>query len=109
MKTKKYGFHTNSATKPYIMYSLNTALNEGVFKPVSKALVREMRTYVREDMNETSHDDDTIGHWDRLMATAIAWEMRLHADYVDPNQDPDNKNSDDEDDVLERFDRFSAI
>ncbi len=96
-RTKKYGFHMNSRTKPTILYALNTAINEGDLKIPSKALIREMRTYLREDMNEIGHNEDTIGHWDRLMACAIAWEMRLHADYIDPNQDPVvNKNLDPE-------------
>lgn len=94
-RTKKYGFHMNSRSKPNILYALNTALNEGDLTIPSKALVRECRTYLREDMNEVSHNDDTIGHWDRLMACAIAWEMRLHADYVDPNQEPEEEYDDD--------------
>lgn len=84
-RTRKYGFHMNARTKPNVLYSLNTAINEDNLKIPDKALVREARTYLREDMNEVNHNEDTIGHWDRLMACAIAWEMRLHADYVDPN------------------------
>lgn len=93
-RTRKYGFHTNSRSKPNILLAMNTALNEDNLKIPDKALVRECRTYLREDMNEVEHNDDTIGHWDRLMACAIAWEMRLHADYIDPNQDPEQWDED---------------
>jgi hypothetical protein len=85
-RTRKYGFHMNSRSKPNVLYSLNTALNEGLLTIPDKSLVRELRTYLREDMNEISHNDDTIGHWDRVMACAIAYEMRLHADYIDQNE-----------------------
>ena len=94
VKTKKYGFHMNSRSKPNILYALNTAINEDLLTIPSKAIIREARTYLREDMNEVEHTDDTVGHWDRLMALAIAWEMRLHADYVDPNQIPDEWDED---------------
>lgn len=107
MRTKKYGFHMNSRTKPTILYSLNTAINEDDLKIPSKMIVREMRTYLREDMNAVRHDEENIGHWDRLIATAIAWEMRLHADYVDPKQDPEADKEEPEEMTWE--DKFGII
>ena len=65
-------------------------------------------------MNEVEHTDDTIGHWDRLMACAIAWEMRLHADYIDPNQVPDDWDDDenrkvDRDEAMSWDEKFGLI
>jgi len=80
--TKKLGFLTTSVSKPRILYALNTAINEDEIKIYDKALIRELRTYQREDLNEMRHEEETIGHWDRLMALAIAWEMRNHVDFT---------------------------
>ena len=109
VRTRKYGFHMNSRTKPNILYAMNTALNEGSLKIPSKELVRECRTYLREDMNEISHNEDTIGHWDRLIACAIAWEMRLHADYIDPKDIPENGSLSDDDNSMTWNERFGII
>lgn len=91
VRTKKLGFTTTSTSKPRILYAINTALNEESLKVNDKALIREMRTYQREDLNEMRHEDETIGHWDRLMALSIAWEMRNYVDST-PTTEEDLEN-----------------
>ena len=112
--TKKLGFLTTGASKPIIMYGLNTAVNEDTLKFNDKRLIREARTYQKEDLSRVDGDEDTIGHWDGLMALAIAWEMRHHTDYIDP-KDKDKVWDDDENYLIDRqeqdelFDRFGII
>jgi len=112
--TKKLGFLTTGASKPIIMYGLNTAVNEDTLAFNDKRLIREARTYQKEDLSRVDGDEDTIGHWDGLMALAIAWEMRHHTDYIDP-KDKDKVWDDDENFLIERqqqdelFDRFGII
>lgn len=99
-KTKKLGFTTSSISKPRILYALNSAINEDLIKIYDKALIRELRTYEREDMNATQHDEETIGHWDRLMALAIAWEMRNYVDYtLMPTKEEEEEQKQAEDDM----------
>ena len=109
--TKKLGFLTTGASKPIIMYGLNTAVNENTLKFNDKRLIREARTYQKEDLSRVDGDEETIGHWDGLMALAICWEMRNHADYVDP-RNPQQVWDEDENHLItnreqeELFDRF---
>lgn len=105
--TKRLGFGTTSASKPKILYGLNTAINEDEIKLYDKAIIREARTYQREDMNEIRHDDETIGHWDRLMALCIAWEMRNHVDYTPLKKKEDIE--DEEVDTLSWEEKFNLI
>lgn len=112
--TKKLGFLTTGASKPIIMYGLNTAVNEDNIAFNDKRLIREARTYQKEDLSRVDGDEDTIGHWDGLMALAICWEMRNHADYIDPNQSPQAWDEDentliDRNKVEELYDRFKII
>ena len=96
------------------MYGLNTAVNEETLAFNDKRLIREARTYQKEDLSRVQGDEDTIGHWDGLMALAIAWEMRNHADYIDPNNGPkvwdaDENNLIDRQEQDELFDRFGIV
>lgn len=107
-RTKKLGFTTSSTSKPRIMYNLNTAINEDELTINDRALLREMRTYQREDLNEMRHDEETIGHWDRLMALAIAWEMRNYVDYS-LDRTKDQKEDDEEDNNLSWEEKFGIV
>jgi len=111
VNTKKLGFLTTGASKPIILYALNTAVNEDTLQFNDKRLIREARTYQKEDLSRVKSDEDSIGHWDGLMALAIAWEMRNHADYVDPHNpqqiwDEDENVKIDRDRQEELFNKF---
>lgn len=107
-RTKKLGFTTSSTSKPRILYNLNTAINEDEIKIPDKALLRELRTYQKEDLNEMRHDEETIGHWDRLMALAIAWEMRNYVDYT-LDRTKEQKEEDEEDNEMDWESRFGIV
>ena len=74
--TEKLGWHTNLATKPDMLYELNTAINEELVEITSKAIIQECKTYPKDDLHTISPKDEEATHWDRLMACAIGWKVR---------------------------------
>ncbi len=108
-RTKKLGFTTTSVSKPRILYALNTAINEETITIPDKALLRELRTYQREDLNEMRHEEETIGHWDRLMALAIAWEMRNYVDSTSNETEEQKEERELEEKSLSFEERFGLI
>lgn len=76
VKTEKLGWLTTGASKPDMIYDLNTALNEESIDIPSKFIVHELKTYPKDDLNRTKAIDEETKHWDRVMATAIGWKIR---------------------------------
>lgn len=79
--TTRLGFSTNNATKPRMMASLKSIMEDdenSLFIP-DPSIIREARMYAKEDNLVTqSQMAKTTRHFDLLIATAIAWEMRAH-------------------------------
>jgi hypothetical protein len=75
---EEIGFNTNSRTKPMIMNGLSTALNDLALRIPSKYALQEIRSYPREQLDKIIRDPED-GHFDRVMALAIAWEARKYA------------------------------
>lgn len=75
---EEIGFNTNSRTKPMIMNGLCTALDEIALRIPSKYALQEIRSYPREQLDKMTRDPED-GHFDRVMALAIAWEARKYA------------------------------
>jgi len=72
-----YGWHTNSATKPKMIFNLVKAVNDGHLQLSDKALIAEAKNYTRNDLMETQTDPRlTTRHFDLLTACAIAWQMK---------------------------------
>jgi len=78
VETEKLGWHTNMSTKPRMLMELSTAINEQLLNVPDKELLRELRTYLREDLSKISKDEDGK-HWDRIIALAICWQMLKHS------------------------------
>lgn len=76
--TEKLGWHTNRATKPKMMYELSAAINEDLLEIVSRIILKEVRSYPKEDLNVVNFDPEQTKHWDRVIALAIAWQMKEH-------------------------------
>ncbi len=74
--TERLGWHTTAASKPQLMYDLSLALDQEQIKIPSKHIAWEMRTF---DRAELTKDANETKHWDRLIATAIGWQMRYYA------------------------------
>jgi hypothetical protein len=75
-ETEKLGWHTNKATKPKMMLDLKTSVEDELVDIPSLELIIEMRTYDREDMNNTNFDEEKTKHWDLLVGAAIGYQMR---------------------------------
>jgi len=75
-KTKLLGWDTNLTTKPKMMYELRRAVHDNLVDIPSKYILKEMRTYNTDDLSEVKRDEDTTQHWDRLIATAIGFQMK---------------------------------
>lgn len=77
-KDDKLGWHTNMASKPKMLHELRTAVHEGLIDVADASLRQEIISYPATDLNETRVDeeDETMGHYDRVIALAIAWQMR---------------------------------
>lgn len=89
--TTKYGWLTTGASKPKMMYELKSAVNNDQVDIPSKLILQEMRTYDKEDLGVTRFDENQSRHWDRLMAMAIAYQMKAFAFEEDAEVIPFNK------------------
>ena len=74
----KLGWQTNLASKPRMLHELRTAIHEQLIEIPDKALKTEILGYPQIDLNTPNVDesDETGGHYDRVIALAIAWQMR---------------------------------
>lgn len=75
-KLVKYGWSTTAASKPRMMYDLNSAIEDRLLELNSQRLVYDLRTYDKEDLTAIRFDDDQTKHWDLVIALAICWQMR---------------------------------
>lgn len=72
-----YGWHTNSATKPKMLFALGKAIESGWIALNDPDLIRECMAYTRNDLIEEEKDPRlTTRHFDLVIACAIAWQMR---------------------------------
>lgn len=72
----KFGWHTNSQTKPHMLYELKRDFEAGLVEINSIPLLREMRSFTKSNLPYTNHDPEASNHFDRVMAFAIVWQMR---------------------------------
>lgn len=76
-ETKELWFLTTSSTKPMVLSNLSLAINEFSLLLVSDTIKTEIKRYPRDQV-DVAHTDEQVWHFDRVMATAIAWEMRKY-------------------------------
>lgn len=78
---EKLGWHTNMASKPKMLHELRSAIHEGLIELSDMGLKQEIISYPSNDLNDTKLDeeDETKGHYDRVIALAICWQMRALA------------------------------
>lgn len=80
------GWETNSATKYMILDAFRTAFDDGLLTINDRRILLEMRSFTYSDADELGKN--RVGHFtkhfDLLMASAIAWEMRKHARVREP-------------------------
>jgi len=102
---EKLGWHTNLASKPKMLHDLRTAIHERIIEISDASLKQEIISMPSADLNLVNFDeaDETVGHYDRIIALAIAWQLRSLAmgGYPETIRDDDKKNK--------QFDRFLSI
>lgn len=101
----KLGWHTNAATKPKMMHELRTAIHEGLVEIADQSLKLEIVSFPSLELNtsNTDEEDESVGHYDRTIALAIAWQLRSLAL---PGYQPDLKDNEGKN---ESFDRYAII
>jgi len=73
----EYGWKTTALSKPKMLSALNKAIEDGLLDLNDIDLIRELKSYTRNDLIETVKDPRlTTRHFDLLMACAIAWMMK---------------------------------
>lgn len=78
---REYGWHTNAATKPQMIFDLVKAVNDGHLKLNDPDLIAECRSYTRNDLIDSQPDPRlTTRHFDKLISAAIAWQMKDFAE-----------------------------
>lgn len=105
----KLGWLTNMASKPKMMHELRTAVHEGLVEVVDQALKTEIVSYSSSDLNEanTDEEDETVGHFDRTIALAIAWQLRSSA--LPSMQTAELSDPDVQDKSFDRYATFNEI
>jgi hypothetical protein len=84
-EVKKIGWHTNSSTKPSAIYELKTAVEDGQLEIYDLDLINELSHYQIRDLKTATKKPGMTRHFDKLMALAIAWQLRTEAT---PNLEP---------------------
>jgi hypothetical protein len=75
-----YGWNTNGLTKSKMLSNLRTAIESGHIDLVDEDLIREAKSYSRNDLIDNDPDVRmTTRHFDLLIACAIAWQMKDEA------------------------------
>jgi hypothetical protein len=90
-KRKEYGWHTNGATKPKMMFALKKAVEDGLLVLSDPDLIHEAMGFSRDDLMDKEVDPRlATRHFDLLIACAIAWQMKDYAE-VAPEKEIDEE------------------
>ena len=82
VQSLEYGWHTNGATKPKMLFAFAKAIEDGLIELNDKDLVAECMNYTRNDLIDSEKDPRlSTRHHDLLIAICIAWQMKDHAEY----------------------------
>jgi len=85
----EYGWNTNSITKPKMLSKLARDIEDGLVDLVDPDLIREARSYTRNDLMDREIDPRlSTRHYDLLIAACIGYQMKDFVSY-DAKDDPD--------------------
>ncbi len=73
VESTKYGWHTNSRTKPQMFMDFRRDYNDGIIHIFDERVLKEMKSYSVTDLSETT---GLTRHFDLLTAVVIAWQMK---------------------------------
>lgn len=85
--TKQLGWHTNSKTKPQMLAEFARDYSNGLIKIYDEALLKEMRAFNVNDMDEQPATALATRHFDLLISATIGWQMRKHAMPAESDED----------------------
>jgi hypothetical protein len=104
----KLGWITNGASKPKMFYDFATDFENGMIEVPDRAMLSEMRTYDKEELNKTGKVTEDTKHWDLLTSAVICYQMRASIIITTTAQKKIEK-KDKELEDLEFIDLFKAI
>lgn len=76
--SNKLGFLTTSLTKPKYMYEMAEAMENDELKILDESILLEAKRFNKEDALEVKETENTTRHFDLLIATGIAYQMRAY-------------------------------
>ncbi len=80
----EYGWQTNKATKPRMIFDLKRAVEDGHLELSDQDLINELKSFTRDDLMDREVDPRlATRHFDLLMACCIAWAMKSYADLAE--------------------------
>lgn len=80
-RVKYYGWNTNSMTKGTMLSALKKAVSDGHLELSDPDLIQECKSYTRDDLMDKDSDPRMVTHhFDLLIACAIAYQMKHHAE-----------------------------
>lgn len=80
-RVRTLGWNTNADTKPKAIFALKKAVEDGFVELSDGDLIAELRSYTRDDLMDKPDDVRlTTRHFDLLMAAAIGYQMKDHAE-----------------------------
>jgi len=77
-ESSKYGWHTNSKTKPQMFMDFRRDYNDGLIKIYDENVLKEMKSYNNVDLTDDGGNRNITRHFDLLIATVIAWQMKKY-------------------------------
>jgi len=78
-ETERLGWVSNVATRPKMLYNLNTFINEQLITIPDKEIIEELRTFPKDKVSEIKIKKDQEHHWDLVIATALVLQMQNEA------------------------------
>lgn len=76
--SNKLGYLTSSITKPKYMYDLGEAMENDELKILDEGILLEAKKFNKEDTLQITVTENTTRHFDLLIATGIAYQMRAY-------------------------------
>lgn len=84
----KYGWDTNTATRPEMLSALQEAINKKLLKVYDKITIEEFFSFILNKTTVSEKAQAEVGaHDDLVMSLAIAWQLYHKCDKPDPGQD----------------------
>ncbi len=77
--TDEYGWRSTKGNRWTIISALVDAVESGELEILDEALLLEMKHFKKRDVGILKAEDGMTRHFDKLIACAIAWEMRKYA------------------------------